>query len=151
VAPPADLREWIALLERSGELVRVQAEVDPYLEVTEIVDRTVRAGAALRAAEGKPARLLVNVRDRAPHVPGLGVDRLDDVATKLADARDAAAGRLRGQAAGIAAAKSIADSAEHRSPGRLPRGRAARRGGRSALLPVQTCWPGTPRSSPCPP
>src|SRR5438270_2398 len=40
MAPPADLRAWIALLEREGELVRVEAEVDPDLEVTEIVDRT---------------------------------------------------------------------------------------------------------------
>ena len=50
--PPADLREWIDLLEREGELVRVGAEVDPHLEVTEIVDRTVKAGGpalALRA------------------------------------------------------------------------------------------------------
>ena len=39
-----DLRDWIALLEREGELVRVSAEVDPDLEITEIVDRTVRAG-----------------------------------------------------------------------------------------------------------
>ena len=39
-----DLRDWIALLEREGELVRVDAEVDPDLEVTEIVDRTVKAG-----------------------------------------------------------------------------------------------------------
>ena len=42
--PARDLREWIALLEREGELVRVGAEVDPKLEVTEIVDRTVKAG-----------------------------------------------------------------------------------------------------------
>ena len=40
----ADLRDWIALLEREGELVRVSAEVDPHLEVTEIVDRVVKAG-----------------------------------------------------------------------------------------------------------
>ena len=39
-----DLRDWIALLEREGELVRVSAEVDPDLEITEIVDRTVKAG-----------------------------------------------------------------------------------------------------------
>src|SRR5262245_28612479 len=37
-----DLREWIALLEREEELVRVDAEVDPHLEVTEIVARTIR-------------------------------------------------------------------------------------------------------------
>ena len=41
--PAKDLREWIALLEREGELVRVAAEVDPDLEITEIVDRTVEA------------------------------------------------------------------------------------------------------------
>ena len=39
-----DLREFIALLEARGELVRVAAEVDPYLEMTEICDRTLRAG-----------------------------------------------------------------------------------------------------------
>jgi 4-hydroxy-3-polyprenylbenzoate decarboxylase len=42
--PPRDLRAWIALLEREHELVRVSAEVDPHLEITEIVDRTVKSG-----------------------------------------------------------------------------------------------------------
>ena len=41
---PRDLREWIALLEREGELRRITAEVDPDLEITEIVDRVVKAG-----------------------------------------------------------------------------------------------------------
>jgi 4-hydroxy-3-polyprenylbenzoate decarboxylase len=31
-------------LEREGELVRINAEVDPYLRDHEIVDRTVKAG-----------------------------------------------------------------------------------------------------------
>src|SRR3954447_20574062 len=44
MAPASDLRSWIALLEREGELTRVSAEVDPDLEITEIVDRTVKAG-----------------------------------------------------------------------------------------------------------
>jgi len=39
-----DLREFIAELEQRGELVRIQAEVDPKLEMTEIADRTLRAG-----------------------------------------------------------------------------------------------------------
>lgn len=39
-----DLRDFIALLEKEGELKRISAEVDPYLEVTEISDRTLRAG-----------------------------------------------------------------------------------------------------------
>ena len=39
-----DLREWIDLLRSSGELAEVDAEVDPYLEITEIADRTMKAG-----------------------------------------------------------------------------------------------------------
>ena len=39
-----DLRDFIKLLETEGELKRIQTEVDPYLEVTEISDRTLRAG-----------------------------------------------------------------------------------------------------------
>jgi len=39
-----DLRDFIDQLERRGELKRIGIEVDPYLEVTEICDRTLRAG-----------------------------------------------------------------------------------------------------------
>jgi UbiD family decarboxylase len=38
VAPPKDLRDWIALLERDSELQPIAAEVDADLEITEIVD-----------------------------------------------------------------------------------------------------------------
>ena len=38
-----DLREWIARLEREGELARVAAQVDPHLEITEIADRVSKA------------------------------------------------------------------------------------------------------------
>ena len=34
-----DLREFIALLEAKGQLKRITAEVDPYLEIGEITDR----------------------------------------------------------------------------------------------------------------
>ena len=37
-----DLRDFIELLEQQGELKRITAEVDPYLEMTEISDRTLR-------------------------------------------------------------------------------------------------------------
>lgn len=40
----SDLREFIDFLEQRGELKRISAEVDPYLEMTEICDRTLRAG-----------------------------------------------------------------------------------------------------------
>ncbi|MCO4321086.1 4-hydroxy-3-polyprenylbenzoate decarboxylase [Aliidiomarina quisquiliarum] len=39
-----DLRDFIALLEQRGELKRIQHEIDPYLEMTEIADRTLKAG-----------------------------------------------------------------------------------------------------------
>jgi 4-hydroxy-3-polyprenylbenzoate decarboxylase len=44
MSPPRDLREWIALLERAGELRRISAEADPDLEITEITDRVVKSG-----------------------------------------------------------------------------------------------------------
>jgi len=39
-----DLREFLARLEAAGELARVRVEVDPRLEMTEVCDRTLRAG-----------------------------------------------------------------------------------------------------------
>ena len=89
MAPPASLRDWIALLEREGELVRVDAEVDPDLEVTEIVDRTVKSGG--------PALLFTNPKgsDRPLLINQFGTERrmclafdapsLDAVAAKLSD------------------------------------------------------------------
>lgn len=40
-----DLRDFIAQLEQNGQLRRITREIDPYLEMTEISDRTLRAGA----------------------------------------------------------------------------------------------------------
>lgn len=40
----SDLREFIDFLEQRGELKRIPVEVDPHLEMTEICDRTLRAG-----------------------------------------------------------------------------------------------------------
>ncbi|HKJ77036.1 MAG TPA: 4-hydroxy-3-polyprenylbenzoate decarboxylase [Gammaproteobacteria bacterium] len=39
-----DLRDFIRRLEEMGELKRVRTEVDPYLEMTEICDRTLHKG-----------------------------------------------------------------------------------------------------------
>ncbi len=39
-----DLRDFIEALEAQGELIRIKAEVDPNLEMTEICDRTLRGG-----------------------------------------------------------------------------------------------------------
>jgi 4-hydroxy-3-polyprenylbenzoate decarboxylase len=39
-----DLRDFIIQLEELGELKRISLEIDPYLEMTEICDRTLRTG-----------------------------------------------------------------------------------------------------------
>lgn len=39
-----DLRDFVRALEKSGELKRIRAEVDPYLEITEFADRSVKKG-----------------------------------------------------------------------------------------------------------
>ncbi len=39
-----DLRDFIRVLEDQGDLKRIKQRVDPHLEITEIADRTLRAG-----------------------------------------------------------------------------------------------------------
>jgi 4-hydroxy-3-polyprenylbenzoate decarboxylase len=77
--PFDDLRQWIAALDRAGELKRIQTEVDPILEIAEITDRVskgastttdhvgtaasaVPPSAARRAAPGGPALLFQNLK-----------------------------------------------------------------------------------------
>jgi 4-hydroxy-3-polyprenylbenzoate decarboxylase len=149
VAPPADLRAWIALLEREGELVRVGAEVDPDLEITEIVDRTVKSGGPALLFENPKSEhpLLINQFGTERRMClAFGVERLDDVAAKLEDVLEMNPPQgLVEKVRGLKKLKSIADS--------LPR---TVRGGVSqeiALtgddvdldrLPIQRCWPGDP-------
>ena len=38
-----DLRSFLAALERRGELKRITKPIDPYLEMTEVCDRVLRA------------------------------------------------------------------------------------------------------------
>ena len=45
-----DLRDFIDLLEKEGELKRIKVEVSSHLEVTEISDRTLKKGEIGRAA-----------------------------------------------------------------------------------------------------
>jgi 4-hydroxy-3-polyprenylbenzoate decarboxylase len=64
--PFDDLRQWIAALDRAGELRRIQTEADPILEIAEITDR-VSKGAARRAAPGGPALLFQNIKGHPGH------------------------------------------------------------------------------------
>src|SRR6266550_1186185 len=145
-----DLREWISLLEREGELVRVAAEVDPDLEITEIVDRTVRAGGPALLFEnpkGASHPLLINQFGTERRMClAFGVERLDDVARKVSDVLEMQPpSGLMDKVRGLQKLKSIADS----------RPQTVRRGAVQeivlqgddidlSVLPVQRCWPGDP-------
>ncbi len=52
--PFADLRQWIAALDRAGELKRIQTEADPILEITEITDRVSKGNRVETAASAVP-------------------------------------------------------------------------------------------------
>src|ERR1700754_2654819 len=73
-----DLRSLLRALERDGDLKRVKAEVDPYLEVGEIVDRVNKSGGPALLFEnvrGSSMALAMNVygTDRRPvKAPGIG-------------------------------------------------------------------------------
>jgi 4-hydroxy-3-polyprenylbenzoate decarboxylase len=91
-----DLREWIAALDRAGELKRIRAEVDPILELAEITDRVSKGAAKKYGRSGGPALLFENVKG-ANGMPvlinqfgserrmqmALGVDRLDEIAERI--------------------------------------------------------------------
>jgi 4-hydroxy-3-polyprenylbenzoate decarboxylase len=148
--PVKDLREWIALLEREGELVRVSAEVDPDLEVTEIVDRAVKAGGpALLFENPKGARhpLLINQFGSERRMClAFGAERLDDAARKVSDVLEMQppAGLME-KVRGLQKLKSIAD-ARPRTVRSAAVHEVVLQGDDVdlGLLPVQRCWPGDP-------
>ncbi len=76
----ADLRDFIAALEARGELVRISTEVDPHLEMTEIADRTLRAGGPALLFEnpkGHNIPVLANLFGTQTRVAmGMGADSL---------------------------------------------------------------------------
>src|SRR5689334_7041627 len=147
MAVPRDLRDWIALLEREGELVRVQAEVDPHLEITEITDRVVKAGG--------PALLFENPRSDHPLLINqfgterrmclaLGVESLDEAGRKLGDVLEMQPPQgLAEKVKGLRKLKSIADS-QPKTVRSGPAQEVVLTGDEVALaaLPIQTCWPG---------
>src|SRR3954452_5511639 len=146
--PARDLREWIALLEREGELVRVAAEGDPHLEVTEIVDRTVRAGGPAllfeRPAGAQHALLINQFGTEKRMCLAFGVETLDEISDRLGEILELQPPEgLAAKVRGLKTLKSIADS----------RPKVVRRGASQEVvlrgeevdlgrLPVQTCWPG---------
>src|ERR687895_420664 len=150
MASPADLRDWIALLEREGELVRIEAEVDPDLEITEITDRVVKAGGPALLFEnpkGSEHSLLINQFGSERRMClALGVEKLDDAGAKLGDILDMQPPEgLREKVRGLLKLKSVADS-RPKTVSRAPAQEIVLEGDDVdlGLLPVQRCWPDDP-------
>ena len=82
-----DLHDFVRTLEKKGELRRISAEVDPILEITDITDRTVKAGGpALLFERPKGSRIPVVTNlvgtERRMNL-ALEVDSLDEIADRL--------------------------------------------------------------------
>ncbi len=97
-----DLRDWMKVLEKNGELRRIREEVSPELEITEITDRMSKIGSQAdktgkgKYAPGGPALLFENVKGHPGHsvfinqfgserrmAMALEVDRLDQIAERI--------------------------------------------------------------------
>jgi 4-hydroxy-3-polyprenylbenzoate decarboxylase len=93
--PFDDLRQWIAALDRAGELKRIKTEADPILEIAEVTDRVSKSRNA-KGVQGGPALLFQNPKGH----PGsqllinqfgsesrmklaLGVNSLDEIADRI--------------------------------------------------------------------
>ena len=83
-----NLWEYVAALERAGELVRVAAEVDPVLEIAELTDRESkrpRGGRALLFERtGTSFPVLTNMMGSDRRIAlALGVESLDDLTRRI--------------------------------------------------------------------
>jgi 4-hydroxy-3-polyprenylbenzoate decarboxylase len=140
-----DLRDWIEHLRSAGELLDVHAEVDADLEITEIVNRTVRVGGPallFHHVRGSTLPVLVNQFGTEGRMcMALGVETLDAAGEALAalmsvrqpfgtEARLRAAARLR----------RLSDLLPQPFDGRPP---CQERVLPPDLdqLPIQKCWP----------
>ncbi|MEP5566407.1 MAG: UbiD family decarboxylase, partial [Halioglobus sp.] len=146
-----DLREFIAELEQRGDLVRITTEVDPNLEMTEIADRTLRAGGPALLFEnpkGYSTPVLANLFGTEQRVAlGMGeeeVSALRDIGELLAYLRqpDPPKGMrdLVDKAPVLKQVLNMGPSTVRNPPCQYH----AKSGDEVDLyqLPIQTCWPG---------
>ncbi len=142
-----DLREFVAALERQGELRRVSAEVDPRLEITELADRAVKRGGPALLFEnprGSDIPVLINsYASIAKMQIALEVENLDDIAGRISEYLDFSVPKGVGNKL-----KGLAKLAEVRKF--LPRSvrsgkcqQVVKHEGFSLFdYPILTCWPG---------
>mgnify|MGYP002525440243 FL=1 len=82
-----DLQDFVAFLERKGELRRIKTPVNSELEITESTDRVVKMGGPALLFEnvtGYDMPVLINMFGTGQRMAwGLGVDNLDDVVERI--------------------------------------------------------------------
>ncbi|MGM0593675.1 MAG: 4-hydroxy-3-polyprenylbenzoate decarboxylase [Pseudomonadota bacterium] len=146
-----DLRDFVDQLEQRGELKRIRTEVDPKLEITEIADRTLRAGGPALLFEnpkGSDIPLLANLFGTPERVAlGMGeesVEALREVGKLLAYLKEPEPPKgLKDAIEKLPVFKKVL----HMSPKvvkRAPCQEVVLEGDEVDLskLPIQTCWPG---------
>ena len=146
-----DLRDFVATLEATGELRRVRQEIDPYLEMTEICDRTLRVqGPALLFEKPKRSTIpaLANLFGTPRRVAlGMGeesVEALREVGKLLAFLKEPDPPKgLKSAWKSLPIFKKILDMAP-KTVSRAPCQENAIENDLVDLaqFPVQTCWPG---------
>jgi 4-hydroxy-3-polyprenylbenzoate decarboxylase len=140
-----DLRDWIDLLRREGELHEIDAEVDPALEITEITDRVVKAGGPallFRRVRGSSMPLLINQfgTERRTCL-AFGVDHLDELGERVADVLEMAPPEgLMDKLRALGKLKSLADS-RPKLVGSAACQQVLVDPPSLDSLPIMTCWP----------
>jgi 4-hydroxy-3-polyprenylbenzoate decarboxylase len=146
-----DLRDFIAQLEQRGQLKRIRHEVDPYLEMTEIADRTLRAGGPALLFEnpkGSTIPVLANLFGTPERVAlGMGeesVEALREVGKLLAYLKEPEPPKgLRDAWSKLPVLKQVLNMSP-KVVKHAPCQEVMLEGDAVDLyqLPVQTCWPG---------
>ncbi|OOZ36585.1 4-hydroxy-3-polyprenylbenzoate decarboxylase [Solemya velesiana gill symbiont] len=146
-----DLRDFLSQLETQGELNRISVEVDPNLEITEICDRTLRAGGPallFERVKGSDTPLLGNLFGTPRRVAlGMGeesVEALRDVGKLLAQLKEPEPPKgVKDAWEKLPMFRKVLDMAP-KTIKRPPCQEHVDEGEAVNLdkLPIQTCWPG---------
>ena len=148
---PKNLHDFIELLEKSGELIKVTAQVDPLLEIAEITDRVSKSPnggkALLFTNTGTSFPVLTNMMgsDRRMAL-ALGVDSLDEIADRIATLADKALSPKNGLGDKVRMLPLLGEVAKwmpHITKGRGDCQQIAVKGedAKLGVLPILKCWP----------
>ena len=145
-----DLRDFLQRLEERGELRRITREIDPHLEMTEICDRTLRAGGPALLFEhpsGHTIPVLGNLFGTTSRVAfGMGAestDALRDIGRLLAMLKEPEAPQgMKDAWQKLPLYKKVLDMAPKVIKGAPCQEQVIEADAVDlASLPIQTCWP----------